>query len=64
MKPGQKVVVMDDLLATGGTMSAAVDLLRACGAEVTGAACIIELSFLEGRKRLDLPVTSLIAYES
>ena len=64
VQPGQKVVVMDDLLATGGTMSAAVELLRACGAEVTGAACIIELSFLEGRKRLDLPVTSLIAYDS
>ena len=64
IQPGQRAVVLDDLLATGGTMSAAVSLLRRMGAEVTGAACIIELSFLEGRKRLDVPVTSIVAYDS
>ncbi len=63
VEPGQRVVVVDDLLATGGTMAATIALLRSVGAEVAGAACIIELSFLEGRKRLDLPFTSLIAYE-
>jgi len=62
--PGQRVVVLDDLLATGGTMAASVALLRKVGAEVPGAACIIELAFLKGRDKLDLPVHSLIAYES
>ncbi len=63
VKPGQRVVVLDDLLATGGTMAASVALLRQVGAEVTGAACIIELSFLKGRDKLDVPVTSIIAYD-
>jgi adenine phosphoribosyltransferase len=64
VQPGQRVVVLDDLLATGGTMRASADLLRHVGAEVTGCGCIIELRFLEGRAKLDLPVTSLIAFES
>lgn len=63
IEPGQKVVVLDDLLATGGTMRAAIDLFRGVGAEVVGSACIIELSFLEGRKKLDVPFTSLVAYD-
>lgn len=61
--PGQRVVVIDDLLATGGTMRAAADLLRQSGAEVPGAACIIELTFLEGRRRLDIPFSALIRYD-
>ena len=61
--PGQRVVVMDDLLATGGTMAASVNLLRQVGADVRGAACIIELNFLKGRERLDVPVTTLIQYD-
>jgi adenine phosphoribosyltransferase len=64
IEPGQKVIVLDDLLATGGTLSAAITLLRNVGADVKGAACIIELTFLEGRKRLDVPFHSLIAYDS
>jgi adenine phosphoribosyltransferase len=64
IKPGDRVVVLDDLLATGGTMVAAIDLLRRLGAEVCAAAFIVELTFLEGRKRLDVPVTSLVAYDS
>jgi adenine phosphoribosyltransferase len=64
ISPGQRVVVLDDLLATGGTLAASVTLLRSVGAEVKGAACIIELTFLEGRKRLDVPFTSLISYDS
>lgn len=64
VKPGQRVVVLDDLLATGGTMSAAVELFRKVGADVVGAAAIIELTFLEGRKKLDVPVTTLVQYDS
>lgn len=61
--PGQRVVVLDDLLATGGTMAAAVRLCRMVGANVVGAAFIIELTGLNGRKKLDVPVTSLLSYE-
>ena len=64
LMPGQRVVVLDDLLATGGTLAAACALLRRLGGEVVGAACIIELTFLEGRSRLDVPFTSLIAYDA
>lgn len=63
---GQKVVIVDDLLATGGTMAAGIELLRGVGAEVTGAASLIELSFLPGRKRLEemrVPFTSLVSYD-
>ena len=63
VKPGQKVVLLDDLLATGGTMAAAVALFRKVGAEVVGGACIIELNFLNGRDNLDIPFTSLIDYD-
>ena len=62
--PGQRVAVLDDLLATGGTMQAAINLVRQRGGEVTAAACIIELSFLKGRSRIDVPFTSMVAYES
>ncbi len=62
--PGQRVVVVDDLLATGGTMAAGIELLRKVGAEVPAAATLIELTFLNGRKRLDVPVDTLIAYDS
>ena len=61
--PGQRVAVLDDLLATGGTMAAGVELLRKVGGNVVAGACIIELSFLRGREKLDLPFTSLIAYD-
>ena len=59
---GQKVVVLDELLATGGTLAAAIELLRKLGADVCGAACIIELDFLDGRDRSDVPFDSLVAY--
>lgn len=62
--PGQRVVVLDDLLATGGTMIAACTLLRRVEAEVVGCATIIELTFLNGRSRLDAPFASLVAYGS
>jgi adenine phosphoribosyltransferase len=61
---GSRVVLVDDLLATGGTMAAAVTLLESVGAVVPVAACIIELTFLEGRKRLKVPVETLLRYDS
>jgi len=61
---GMRVVVLDDLLATGGTMSAGISLLRQAGAVVPCAACLIELTFLKGRDRLDVPFDSLVAYDS
>jgi adenine phosphoribosyltransferase len=63
VQPGDKVVVLDDLLATGGTMRAAIDIFREVGAEVKAAASIIELTFLKGRSKLDVPFSSLVAYD-
>ncbi len=60
---GQRVVVLDDLLATGGTMAAAIELFRKVGAEVAGAACIIELTFLNGRDKVNVPFSALVAYD-
>jgi adenine phosphoribosyltransferase len=62
--PGQRVVVLDDLIATGGTMQAAVELVRQRGGTVAAAACIIELSFLQARRRLDVPLAAMITYDS
>lgn len=64
IEKGQRVVLVDDLLATGGTMAAAVTLLEQVGAVVPAAACIVELTFLDGRKRLPVPVEALVQYES
>lgn len=63
VKPGQRVVVVDDLLATGGTLNAAVALLRQVGAEVPTAAVMVELAFLNGRSRLDVPCHALMSYD-
>jgi adenine phosphoribosyltransferase len=63
--PGQRVIVLDDLLATGGTTKAAIDLVTQRGGQVVGAACIIELSFLNGRGRIgDVPFISMVSYDS
>jgi adenine phosphoribosyltransferase len=64
IKPGQRVIVLDDLLATGGTMSAAVTLLEKVGANVVAIGCLIELTFLGGRQRLNVPVHTLLSYDS
>jgi len=64
VEKGKRVVLVDDLLATGGTMAAAITLLEQVGAVVPAAACVIELSFLEGRKRLPVPVEALLKYDS
>jgi adenine phosphoribosyltransferase len=61
---GQRVVVVDDLLATGGTMQAGIQLLRNVGAVVPAAAALIELAFLKGRERLDVPCEALVTYDS
>lgn len=61
---GDRIVVLDDLLATGGTMAAAGELFTKIGAEVVGAATIIELTFLNGRARLNVPYGTLLAYDS
>jgi adenine phosphoribosyltransferase len=62
--PGQKVLMVDDLIATGGTMAAACKLVRRLGGEIVGAAFLIELSFLHGRDKLeDVEVMSLIKVE-
>ena len=64
VEKGQRVVVLDDLLATGGTMAASIELLNRVGAEVVGTACIIELTFLGGRDRLGgVPFDTLMAYD-
>ncbi len=65
VKPGDRVVILDDLLATGGTLGASIELLNQAGANVVGAAGIIELSFLNGREKLgDTSFDSLIQYDS
>jgi adenine phosphoribosyltransferase len=64
VQPGQRVVVVDDLLATGGTMAAGIALLRKVGAVVPAAAALIELTFLNGRQRLDVPFEALVSYDA
>jgi adenine phosphoribosyltransferase len=60
---GKRVLVIDDLLATGGTMAATLRLLKRLGAEIVGVAVLIELAALNGRKALpDVDVTAFIAY--
>ncbi|HLN61611.1 MAG TPA: adenine phosphoribosyltransferase [Symbiobacteriaceae bacterium] len=62
-RAGQNVLVVDDLLATGGTIRANIDLVESFGANVVGVGFLIELSFLEGRRKLtDYDVMSLIQY--
>jgi len=63
IEPGQRIVVMDDLLATGGTMAAAIVLAQKVGGDVRAACCIIELTFLKGREKFAVPFDALLAYE-
>src|SRR5215471_17621399 len=63
LKAGARVLLIDDLLATGGTAAAAVALVNKLGAQILEAAFLIELKFLNGRAKLkDLPVRSLVVY--
>ena len=60
---GERILLIDDLLATGGTAAAAVELLRRLGCELLGLAFLIELTFLNGRDALgDAPVSALLTY--
>ncbi len=61
--PGQRVLIVDDVLATGGTCGAAIQLIRKTGAVPVEAAFVIELGFLKGRDKLDgVPVRALLNY--
>ncbi|GAB6158938.1 adenine phosphoribosyltransferase [Desulfotomaculum varum] len=63
--PGQKVLLVDDVLATGGTVAAAVELVKKCGGEIAGLAFLIELLGLAGREKLKgLPVITLLQLEA
>jgi adenine phosphoribosyltransferase len=63
LRPGSRVLLIDDLLATGGTAAAAAALVQKLGAEILEFAFLIELSFLNGRNKLKpLPIRSLVAY--
>jgi adenine phosphoribosyltransferase len=59
---GERVILVDDVLATGGTLAAGVGLLRQLGAEVVGAVVLLELAFLAGRRRLDVPVHAVLSF--
>lgn len=64
IKKGQKVLIVDDLLATGGTVDATIQIIEELGGEVVGCAFLIELADLKGREHLkDYPVFSLMCYE-
>lgn len=63
IQPGQKVLIADDLLATGGTIETTINLIEKLGGTVVGAAFLIELSYLNGREKLkDIDIFSLVKY--
>jgi len=64
IKPGEKILILDDLLATGGSVGAVIKLVEKLGGEVIGIECIIELAFLKGREKLSkYSINSQIIYE-
>lgn len=64
IKPGQKVVLIDDLIATGGTIEAAIKLVERLGGEVVKIVCLMELAGLEGRRKLDgYDFEAVVTYE-
>jgi len=61
--PGTRVLVVDDLLATGGTIAAAIELIKKLSGQVVGLAFLIELAYLNGRERLsEYDIVSLVQY--
>ncbi len=60
IRPGQRIAIMDDLLATGGTMKATGDLVRKAGGVIVLSSCIVELPELSGREKLDFPFETLL----
>lgn len=64
LSQGEKVIVIDDLIATGGSAAATISLVRKLGAEVLALGCVIELAFLDGRQRLNgVPVEALLTFD-
>lgn len=64
VRPGQRVIIVDDLLATGGTANACMQLAKSLGAEIAGLGFVVELDFLNGRKKFEgTEVFSLLHYE-
>jgi len=64
IQPGERVLIVDDLLATGGTIAATADLVKRAGSTIVGYSFLVELAFLEGRKKLqDETIHSLIIYD-
>lgn len=63
IKSGQRVIIVDDLLATGGSLKAASELVRKAGGEIEACIVVLELTALDGRKNLDVPVYSFIQYD-
>lgn len=63
LRPGQRVLIVDDVLATGGTLAACCELVQSLGATIVGIALLIELAALNGRAQLpDVPVHSVLKY--
>jgi len=62
IQPGQRVLVIDDLIATGGSLGATCKLITGLKAKIVGCMCVLELKELEGSKNVDFPVVSLISY--
>jgi adenine phosphoribosyltransferase len=62
IRPGQRVLICDDLLATGGTAEAAVALIKRAGGEIVGSTFLVELDFLSGRKKVGGRIESLLHY--
>jgi adenine phosphoribosyltransferase len=63
-RPGERILIVDDVIATGGTAAAAIKLLRKIGADVVGISVFIELAFLNGAQMLDgVPLNALITYD-
>ena len=63
IRPKQRVLIVDDLLATGGTVLGTIELVKQLKGEIVGLSFLVELSFLKGRERLDdYPITSVIGY--
>jgi adenine phosphoribosyltransferase len=64
VEPGERVLIVDDLLATGGTAAGGIELVRRLGGDVIGVSFVVELAFLGGRAKLgDVPVHTLTAYD-
>lgn len=64
VSPGDRVLIVDDVIATGGTAAAAIALLRRMGADIAGFAVFIELGFLDGRQLLDgVPFHAILSYD-